>query len=584
MPLVEFSGTLGNKRAAHLLRRATFGPTKQQIDSFASLTPAQAITQLFRQTLPDPPEPITTSGQAWTGIKGDLGSLKDADLQENFKQWFIGQMLNPSLAYSAREKLVFFLHSHFTTIQSKVSDSRALYFQNKLFRLFALDATANAKINFKELTKKISVDNAMLLLLDGELNVKGNPNENYARELHELYSIGRGPEGTVPPTTEQGDYFVYKELDVQQAARVLSGWTNDKTFQVIDVDTNIPRGTVKGSLTNASAHDNDPKTFSEHFDGKTIQANPSLMQAGNPTEASALDEISQLVEQIYSRRETAKNICRKIYRFFVYHEITPAIDADFGSYHYHAVTDIVNDSIIDTMATDFIQGNFKMQPVIENLLRSQHFYENSGAANDDNFGGIIKSPLDLAIGALRMFQFPFADMSGSTQSFYDQAAFINRALDDMGMKFFNPDDVSGYDAYHQYPIYNRSWITPNYLARRYKFIETIIKGDNPELININVYTWVKSNFPDAVASDAKSLVIALADYLFPVQDNLTFDTSADGASGLTAKRMKYFLTQLLQGFDEAYWTQRWGQGEPDLQAQLIYLFDAMLQSPEYQLF
>ena len=584
MPLVEFSGTLGNKRAAHLLRRATFGPTKQQIDSFASLTPAQAITQLFRQALPDPPEPITTSGQAWTAIKGDLGDLKDTDLQENFKQWFIGQMLNPSLAYSAREKLVFFLHSHFTTIQSKVNDSRALYFQNKLFRLFALDATANAKINFKELTKKVSVDNAMLLLLDGELNVKGNPNENYARELHELYSIGRGPEGSVPPTTEQGDYFVYKELDVQQAARVLSGWTNDKTFQVIDVDTNIPRGTVKGSVTNASAHDNDPKTFSEHFNSNTIQANPALMQAGNPTEASALDELSQLVEQIYSRRETAKNICRKIYRFFVYHEITPAIDADFGTYQYHAVTDIVNDSIIDTMATDFIQGNFKIQPVIENLLRSQHFYENSGAANDDNFGGIIKSPLDLAIGALRMFQFPFADMSGATQSFYDQAAFINRALDDMGMKFFNPNDVSGYDAYHQYPIYNRSWITPNYLARRYKFIETIIKGDNPELININVYTWVKSNFPDAVASDAQSLIIALADYLFPVQDNLTFDTSADGASGLTAKRMKYFLTQLLQGFNEAYWTERWGKGEPDLQAQLIYLFDAMLQSPEYQLF
>jgi len=584
MPLAEFGGTLGIKRAAHLLRRATFGPTKQQIDSFAALNPTQAITQLFRQALPDPPTPLNAAGQPWA-VAGQMdASVKDDELQENFKQWFIGQMLNPSLAYSAREKIVYFLHTHFTTIQTKVDDSRALYFQNKLFRLFALDATANAKTNFKELTKKVSIDNAMLLLLDGELNVKGNPNENYARELHELYTIGRGLDGTLPTTTEQGDYFLYKELDVQEAARVLSGWTNDKLFSTIDTDTNIPRGIVKGSPTNASSHDDDPKTFSEHFKNNIIQADPSLLSGGNATEASALDEIDQLIEQIYAQRETAKNICRKIYRFFVYHEITAAVDSDSPTFHYHDITDIVDTSIIDIMATDFIQGNFKLQPIIENLLRSQHFYENSGAVNDDNFGGIIKSPLDLAIGALRFFQFQLPDITTSTQAFYDQTGYIRDAIDKMGMHFFNPYDVSGYDAYHQYPIYNRSWITPNYLALRYKFIETLIKGDNPELININVYSWVKDNFPDVIAADAKSLIIALADYAFPVQDNLTFDTTADGTSGLTARRLNYFLTQLLQGFNEAYWTSRWGEGLPDLQAQLIYLFDAMLQSPEYQLF
>jgi hypothetical protein len=110
----------------------------------------------------------------------------DSDLQEFFKGWFIGQILgtgvDPSfaLAYTTREKIIFFIHTVITAIQSKIDNSRSLYFQNQLFRLFAFDKNQPAQYNFKELTKKATVDNAMLRLLDGELNVDGSPNENYA--------------------------------------------------------------------------------------------------------------------------------------------------------------------------------------------------------------------------------------------------------------------------------------------------------------------------------------------------------------------------------------------------------------------
>src|SRR5258706_15162050 len=114
-----------------------------------------------------------------------------------------------SLAYSTREKIVFFIHTVLTTIQSKVDNSCSLYFQNQLFRLFAFDKTAGIKFNFKELTKKVTVDNAMLKMLEGDLNVDGSPNENYARELPGLFTIGRGLEGTLPPVAEPGDYFLY---------------------------------------------------------------------------------------------------------------------------------------------------------------------------------------------------------------------------------------------------------------------------------------------------------------------------------------------------------------------------------------
>jgi uncharacterized protein (DUF1800 family) len=577
MPLTEFSGTLGVKRAAHLLRRATFGATKQQIDAFAQLTPAQAINQLFRQALPDPvlpPDPAT--GQEWF-LSGNAAS-EEPELQHYFKGWFIAQMMGAgvdpslSLAYSARERIVFFLHTHFTTIQSKVNSSRALYFQNALQRYFALDAlNPDPEINFKELAVRISIDNAMLALLDGNANVKGSPNENYAREFLELYTIGRGLEGTLPTPTEPGDYILFTETDVQAAARVFSGWQIDDTFSTLYPDTELRRGTVRGNPLNASAHDNEPKQFSSRFDNLVIQPDPLLLNGNQATEESALDEIRQLVDYIFSRPETRKNICWKIYRFFVRAPHTPeqatAIDA----------------SIISEMADTLAANNFKLQPVLENLLRSEHFYDAGVGVSDDAYGGIIKSPLDLVTGTLRFFNISLPDMTTQTSEFYEATNEILGTIGSLGMSFFEPYDVAGYEAYHQYPIYHRSWITPNFLARRYDFIRQVVTAAENYMFNVDVEQFVINNFSNAVARDARSLIIELARYLFPHADNLTFDEGADDSSSLTAQRLNYFKERLLQEFDEAYWTTRWDQSAQDLREQLEFLFNAMLQSPENQL-
>lgn len=579
MPLPEFSGTLGLKRAAHLLRRATFGATKSQIDAFALLTPAQAIDLLFRQTLPDPilpADPLT--GQEWFLTGTTDANSPDEDLQRYFKGWFISQMLSAgidpaiSLAYSTREKVVFFLHTHFTTIQSKVNNSQSLYFQNQLFRVFAFDILdPDPLINFKELSVKISVDNAMLQLLDGNMNVKGSPNENYAREFHELYTIGRGLEGTLPSSSEPGDYILFTEDDVRAAARVFSGWDVDDEFATIDADTGLRRGKVKGNPLNASSHDNDTKQFSSRFNNAIIQPDPALLNGGAATEESALDEIRQLVDQIYSKPETAKNICWKIYRFFAYAPHTPDV----------SIT--IDNAIISEMANTFAANNYKLQPVIENLLRSQHFYEAGAEVKDDNFGGIIKSPLDLVVSTFRFFNVSLPDMTADPTGFYEATNEIIGTVESLGMNFFEPYDVAGYEAYHQYPIYHRSWITPNYLARRYEFIRHVITTSENGRFNVNVYLFVKNNFPDAVAADARALIIELAKYLLPLADNLTFDEAADDNAALTAQRLNYFKDRFLQQFDEAYWTTRWGNGVADLRDQLEFLFNAMLQSPENQL-
>ncbi|MEQ9590982.1 MAG: DUF1800 family protein [Cyclobacteriaceae bacterium] len=582
MPLAVLSGPLGLKRAAHLLHRATFGPTKAQIDLFATYTSSQAVSQLFRNNLPDPILPLDPeTGAEWVLSGTTDANSGDSDLQEFFKGWLLGQMLSvnvppaDSLAYSTREKVVFFYHTVLTAIQTKIDNSRSLYFQNQLFRQFAFDNFELATVNFKELTKKICVDNAMLRLLDGNLNVKGNPNENYARELHELYSIGRGLEGTLPPVSEPGDYFLFKEQDVQEAAKVLSGWEIDNTFSNIDPDTNLPRGKVRGSATNASAHDNTIKQFSERFNNITIQPDPVLLNGNSATEESALEEISQLIESIYSNAETAKNICRRIYRFFVYQEITTTL----------------NDTIISEMATTFQNSGYKIQPVLEELFRSEHFYEAAAGVNDDNFGGIIKSPLDLMIGTYRFFDVAQPDPVTEATTFYERTNQMTRTLSSMGMNFYEPFDVAGYDAYHQFPIYHRSWISTNYLTERYQFIRDLIAEDQMAMGSIDLVAFVSTNFTNAIASDARMLIIELCKELLPLSDNLTFDPAADDNSGLTAERLNYFLTAFLKSPQidaepEGAWTFRWNNPvDPEVvKGQLANLFNAIMQSPEYQLY
>jgi hypothetical protein len=150
------------------------------------------------------------------------------------------------------------------------------------------------------------------------------------------------------------------------------------------------------------------------------------------------------------------------------------------------------------------------------------------------------------------------------------------------MNFYEPYDVAGYEAFHQFPIYNRVWITPNSLARRYDFVRHIFQNDPSAVISIDVLDYVAANFP-AEAADARQLIIALAQTLLPMAENLTFDEDADDYSALTAQRLNYFKERFLQEFDEAYWTNRWNNGAGDLRDQLVLLFNAMLQSPEYQL-
>ena len=546
--ITPYNQTLGTRNAAHLLRRATLGATKQQIDQFAQRSAVTAVTQLLTTT-PAPPPPVDpATGQAWVNPKPTEANSPGSELQRHLNGWWLHQMATNPL--SAQEKMTFFLHTHFTTIADRVGQKPAIYYQMKLFHHYALG-------NIKTLAKKICVDNAMLKFLDGHLNEVGNPNENFAREFLELYSVGKGPQ------LGPDNYTNYTEQDVREAAKVFSGWKEDAEFTNLDADR-VAQALLKGDDSSIAArHDASTKQFSAAFQNRTIS--PSEMIDEKATRSAALDEIDQLVEMVFAQPETARHLCRKLYRYLIYYEITDQVEQHF----------------IEPLARICISNNYELRPVLQALLTSQHFYDHDNATTeDDNTGAIIKSPLDLTIGTLRFFQVTLPPPSGDLTTHYQayKRAVLDR-LDDQGLHLYEPFEVAGYPAYHQSPAYHRNWISANYLARRYEFAKKLIEGirdnDNQLLAHLDVVAYVSNTNNISDPFDAPLLVRELTDYLLP--------------EVISEERFTYFLkTILLDDLSETNWQTEWqkylGSGnDAAVRVQLEKLFNTILQSPEYQL-
>jgi hypothetical protein len=174
-------------------------------------------------------------------------------------------------------------------------------------------------------------------------------------------------------------------------------------------------------------------------------------------------------------------------------------------------------------------------------------------------------------------------MNADAEVFYERTNYLLGTLDALGLQFYEPFDVAGYEAYHQFPIYHRAWITPTALAQRYDFIRAVFTANNDALIQLDPLSFVSDHFPDE-APDAGALVEVIANFLLPVSQNLSVG-AADPNAEITYERMQYFLRRFLDTFNAAYWSTNWNEYEDleELRGFLRNLFNAMLQSPEYQL-
>ena len=407
------AGDWNYKAAAHLLERAGFGGTPDQIAALAALTPAAAVRSLVyydpannSHLLPfehsgvhdpgldpfPPSRPATTELAKQTGealgikVKPE-GNRRLQPVVNKFFYWLRASVLETNrVAYwwadrmvasnnPLQEKMALFWHGHYAVNESKVRDYRKLLKELELFHEMGTGS-------FRDLMVSVAQDPAMLSFLDAGVNVKGAPNENFAREIMELFTMGVGN---------------YTETDIREAARAFTGWN------YVGLDFVI----------NEEQHDDGVKNFLGHsgnFDGVDI------------------------IDIIMQQPVTAEYIAGKIYRFFVNDDLSPAMRLELGS--------VLRDA------------DYDVATLLETIFLSKDFYSPASV------GSQIKSPVQLAVSTYR--KLGLQDAPGVPD--------FNRATGALSQSLFRPPTVAGWAG-------GRSWMTPGLLLERGNFARDVLFPD-----------------------------------------------------------------------------------------------------------
>jgi hypothetical protein len=396
--------------ASHLLERAGFGGTPQEIEVLARMTPAQAVARLVRFSGTDasslPPfdhsgihdpglEPFPPSRPAVTDMakeKGEAlgikvkasGNRRLQPVVDEFFYWLRASVLETNrvgywwanrMLTSPRplqEKMALFWHGHFASNEAKVRDYRKLLIQLELLQKHGTG-------NFRDLTVAVAQDPAMLSFLDAGVNVKGASNENFAREIMELFTMGPGN---------------YTEKDIREAARAFTGWNYADVKFVVNKDQ----------------HDDGEKTFlgkTGRFDGVDV------------------------IDMIMERPVTAEFIAGKIYRYFVRQDLPPVLQKQLGA---------------------SLRGSqYEITPLLEKVFLSRDFYSSASV------GTRIKSPVELAINTYK--KLGLRNVPGVPDFNVETGA--------LGQQLFSPPTVAGW-------AQGQSWITPGLLLERANFARDIL--------------------------------------------------------------------------------------------------------------
>ncbi|MEO8617634.1 MAG: DUF1800 domain-containing protein, partial [Luteolibacter sp.] len=348
LPKAESSWTIFE--AAHLLNRAGFGGSPDEIKIFHALGREKAVDSLISPTEPMDAFPLP----AWSSDEQALAEMRnrvqqfrasqkamrelppeqaESQRREAFKEiqkinrehalegqaWWFRRMLKTNAPL--REKMTLFWHDHFATSIQKVKQPVLLMRQNELFRHQAFGS-------FKDLTQAVLLDPAMLLYLDTESSKKGQPNENFAREVMELFTLGEGN---------------YTEQDIHEAARAFTGYRLNR---------------MNGKVTrNDRQWDETDKTVF----GKT-----------GPFTGS------DVINLIFEKKEPARFMAKKLWEFFVYEKPAP--------------------SAVASLADSFQKADFKTGPLLREIFLSKEFYSESAVRSQ------IKCPVQYLVEMLKQLE------------------------------------------------------------------------------------------------------------------------------------------------------------------------------------
>ncbi|WP_343487186.1 DUF1800 domain-containing protein [Allomuricauda sp. d1] len=423
--LAPYTTPLDETRVQHLYRRLGFSASVQTIDAAVGQSADALVDQLVNQAVNMAPiaPPVWAD---WTDANypADDDAARQLRRQQldEFRITYGNALLNNNL----RDRLSFFWSNHFVTELDVYDCASFLYeYINCLQR--------NAIGNFRTFVSEIGLTSAMLRYLDGAFNNRNRPNENYARELYELFTLGDG----------NG----YTEEDIIETSRALTGYVN--------------RGDV--GCTKITF---DPEQYDA--DAKTIMG-----QTGNWGYDDTIDIL-------FTQRpnEIAGFISKKLYEFFV-HPDSDAAEAQ---------------PIISGMAATFMANNFELAPVLSQLFKSEHFFDETA------IGVIIKSPFDLYLNFIKETNFTYDD--GTVINAVDACRLI-------GQELFDPVDVAGWQR-------DRQWINTNFIIGRWLTMEVFLEQffqANPEQFRTLAMDAVGA--ADSNTSNPETVVRALVNKFTP---------------------------------------------------------------------
>lgn len=420
MPIQPYTGTFGRPELRHLLTRTLYGCSNADLAHFEGQSLQQVVDALLTFSndttpplktywelnggMPDPTaiDPAVPFGSTWVDTPVPPAPAPDPNVLRtiSWAAWKTGLMVQQQR--NLREKLVHFWFNTIPVQAPGVVIGRYLYDYDQILR-------NNCMGNFRTMIREVSTSGAMLLYLNGTFNNVSQPDENYARELMELFTLGEGSG--------------YTEDDVQAAARVLTGWIVQLENGGVPI---VPQVIFVPFL-----HDAGNKQFSAFFNNAVIQ--------GQFGANAGINELNALLDMILAKEEHSLFICREIYRFFVKGEIDAATEQD----------------VIQPLAElyrDTADQPDHLRQVFRALFTSAHFFSTEVRACR------IKSPADLVIGAARQLELPMptpAQVEARYRIWVDLYGLVQFA----GQELVNPPNVAGWPAYYQQPTYDNLWMS-----------------------------------------------------------------------------------------------------------------------------
>lgn len=514
----KYSGPWTNVQLKHLLRRTLYGVTANDMRFFKDKSMEECIAILLTAA-PEPHPPVYYEEGMKDGPRNTTWVFGPPDSEEKemyrallIKVWLLELIQNQK--NSVTDRMTMFWNNHFATESAKVKDSRYSYQYFALLRKYATG-------NFRTLLHKMTTNPKMLVYLDGNLNNKAAPNENYGREVQELFTVGKGPDSH------------YIEEDVKNAAKVLTGWKDDKD--------------KINSYFNPDFHDTADKTFSSFYNNHTIKGRSG---------ADGAAETFEMLDMLCNNGETAKFLCRKLYRWFVASNIDEQVE----------------NKMISPMAEIMVKANYEIQPVLKALLSSSSFYE------PDLIGGIIKSPIDFMGEVTRSF--PITNEFFPTEGFRNLSGFCF-FIAGIGQDMGEPPSVAGWPAYYAYPLFDKEWIPSDRLYERNHLFDYLSSKPNSEVPESNThYDLIATIAAFANPGKPQQLLAEAIDLYFCVP--------------LGSGQLTYLQSLLNKGITyKQNWNELWAMYSSskdkkedlaeEVKDRLRITFKTMLTFPEYQI-